>query len=109
MPFGRDGEGYAGAAGATIGRAAGSPPLHEPRDELRHRSGEGRRPHRAPDARRVWRARPHLVLRNVRVAWGANRQDDWSHALECHDVAPLTLEGFQGGAARESLADRRLE
>ncbi len=49
------------------------------------------------------------MLRNVRVAWGANCQDDWSHALECHDVAPLTLEGFQGGAARESLADRRLE
>lgn len=51
----------------------------------------------------------NLVLRNVRVARGANRQDDWPHALECHDVAPLTLEGFRGGAARESLADRRLE
>lgn len=50
-----------------------------------------------------------LSLRDVRVSWGANRQEYWSHALECREVEGLRLEGFEGAAGREGLEARRIE
>jgi hypothetical protein len=41
-----------------------------------------------------------LTLRNVQVAWGANEQDFWSHALEAHHVQTLRMDGFDGSAGR---------
>lgn len=50
-----------------------------------------------------------LTLRNVEVAWGANVQEYWSHALECREVDDLKLEGFEGKAGREGVEARRIQ
>lgn len=41
----------------------------------------------------------NVELRRCRIAWGANRPDYFTHALEAHDVTGLTYPGFSGEAA----------
>jgi len=41
----------------------------------------------------------NVVLRRCRVAWGQNRPDYFTHALEAHDVSGLSYPDFQGEAA----------
>lgn len=41
----------------------------------------------------------NVSLRRCRVAWGKNRPDYFTHALEAHDVTGLTYPDFQGEAA----------
>jgi hypothetical protein len=38
-------------------------------------------------------------LRNCRLAWGPNRPDYFTHALEAEDVTGLEYPGFAGEAA----------
>jgi hypothetical protein len=39
------------------------------------------------------------VLKRCRVAWGENRPEYFTHALEADDVRGLQVSGFQGEAA----------
>lgn len=39
------------------------------------------------------------VTMRSEIVWGANRPDYYGHALECHAVTNLRLEGFRGQAA----------
>jgi polygalacturonase len=41
----------------------------------------------------------NVVLKNCHVAWGNNRPDYFTHALETEDVTGLKLSGFKGEAA----------
>ena len=41
----------------------------------------------------------NVALKNCRVAWGPNRPDYFTHALEAEDVSGLTHPGFVGEAA----------
>lgn len=41
----------------------------------------------------------NVSLQRCRIAWGANRPDYFTHALEAHDVAGLAYPGFQGESA----------
>jgi len=41
----------------------------------------------------------NVVLRRCRMAWGQNRPDYFTHALEAHDVSGLSHPDFQGEAA----------
>jgi hypothetical protein len=41
----------------------------------------------------------NVVLKNCRVAWGDNRPDYFTNALETEDVTGLKLTGFKGEAA----------
>ena len=41
----------------------------------------------------------NVVLRRCRIAWGRNRPDYFTHALEAHDVSGLSYPDFQGEAA----------
>ena len=41
----------------------------------------------------------NVVLRRCRVAWGQNRPDYFTHALEAQDVSGLSYPDFQGEAA----------
>ena len=52
----------------------------------------------------------HVVLRDCRAHWGANRQDYFSHALDAENARDLELTRFQGEAAhpeREVAVIRR--
>jgi hypothetical protein len=44
----------------------------------------------------------NVALRRCRIAWGANRPDYFTHALEAHDVTGLSHPGFIGEAAHPS-------
>ena len=41
----------------------------------------------------------HVALRRCRIAWGANRPEYFTHALEAHDVTGLSYPDFKGEAA----------
>src|SRR5262249_2296329 len=41
----------------------------------------------------------NITLRNCRIAWGHNRPDYFTHALEAQDVKGLEMSGFQGESA----------
>jgi hypothetical protein len=46
-----------------------------------------------------------LSRRRCRIAWGANRPDYFTHALEAHDVTGLSYPDFTGESAHpERLA-----
>ena len=40
-----------------------------------------------------------VALQRCRIAWGANRPDYFTHALEAHDVTGLSCPGFVGNSA----------
>jgi hypothetical protein len=47
----------------------------------------------------------NVSLRRCRIAWGANRPDYFTHALEAHDVTGLSYPDFTGESAHpERLA-----
>ena len=50
-----------------------------------------------------------LLLRNVQVAWGANRQPYWSHALEASHSPHLKLDNFEGPAGNEHLPAHKID
>ena len=41
----------------------------------------------------------NISLRRCRIAWGANRPDFFTHALEAHDVTGLSYPNFTGESA----------
>lgn len=45
------------------------------------------------------RSTDNVVLKRCRVAWGENRPEYFTHALETDDVTGLEISGFQGEAA----------
>lgn len=46
----------------------------------------------------------NVTVRNCQVAWGANKPDYFTHALEFLDAPGLVVEGFRGEAAHEGAA-----
>jgi polygalacturonase len=45
----------------------------------------------------------NVTLRNCKVAWGANRPESFSYAVEAVDAPHLKIEGLTGTSARPSL------
>jgi hypothetical protein len=41
----------------------------------------------------------NVTVRNCNVAWGSNRPEYFTHALEAEDVSGLKLEHFRGDSA----------
>lgn len=54
-------------------------------------------PHRTPGIH--IRAADRVTLKDCKVAWGANRPDSFSSALEAADTTRLAISGFSGQAA----------
>jgi hypothetical protein len=66
-----------------------------------NRPTEGRYPEIEPHGTPGFhlRSADNVVLKRCRVAWGENRPEYFTHALETEDVRGLEVSGFVGEAA----------
>ena len=64
---------------------------------------EGIEPHGTPGF--SIRYADNVTLKNCRVAWGKNRPDYFTHALEAESVSGLSLSRFTGDAAHPDRAE----